>query len=47
MSLEDAECTRSRNRIAWAHGLHDEIAVHEDRLDEARREYAAALHILS
>jgi tetratricopeptide (TPR) repeat protein len=47
MSLEDAERTRSRKRIAWAHGLLGEIAVHEDRIDEARREYAAALDILS
>jgi len=47
MSLADAERTRSRKRMAWAHGLLGEIAVHEERMEDAGRQYAAALEILS
>jgi tetratricopeptide (TPR) repeat protein len=46
-SLEDAERTTSRKRMAWAHGLLGEIAVQQERMDDARHEFDAALQILA
>jgi tetratricopeptide (TPR) repeat protein len=45
-SLEDAERTMSRKRIAWAHKLLGEISMLGDRSEEAEREFEAALHVL-
>jgi hypothetical protein len=46
VSLAAAERTSSRKRIAWAHKLQGEIAMLEDRPDEARREFRSALAVL-
>ena len=46
VSLEHANRTRSRKRMAWAHKLLGDIAVLEDRPDDAWREYQEALHLL-
>jgi tetratricopeptide (TPR) repeat protein len=45
-SLLSAEKTSSRKRIAWAHKLQGDIAMLEDRPDEARREFRSALAVL-
>jgi len=46
ISLEHAERTRSRKRIAWAHKLMSEIAVLDDRPKDAQRECQKAFQIL-
>jgi tetratricopeptide (TPR) repeat protein len=46
VSLEDAERTSTRKRMAWAHKLLGEIAALEDRPEDAGREFGAALRIL-
>jgi tetratricopeptide (TPR) repeat protein len=46
VSLAAAQRTSSRKRIAWAHKLQGEIAMLEDRPDEARREFRSALAVL-
>ena len=45
-SLEHAERTLNRKRMAWAHKLSGEIATLEDRPEDARREFEAAFQIL-
>jgi tetratricopeptide (TPR) repeat protein len=45
-SLEQAERTLSRKRMAWAHKLLGDIAMLEDRPEAGRREFEAALQIL-
>jgi hypothetical protein len=45
-SLLAANRTSSRKRIAWAHKLQGDIAMLEDRPDEARREFRSALAVL-
>jgi len=45
-SLEQSKVTLSRKHWAWAHKLFGDIAVLEDRVPEARKEYEQALSIL-
>ena len=45
-SLSSAKRTSSRKRIAWAHKLQGEMAMLEERPDEARREFRSALAVL-
>jgi tetratricopeptide (TPR) repeat protein len=45
-SLEHAERTTSRKRMAWAHKLLGDIAMLENRPGHARREFDVALQIL-
>ena len=46
VSLEHAERTSSRKRIAWARKILGDIAMLDDRPDEARREFGSALAVL-
>jgi tetratricopeptide (TPR) repeat protein len=46
VSLERAERTLSRKRIAWARKLLGDVAVMDDRPEDARREFSAALQVL-
>jgi DNA-binding winged helix-turn-helix (wHTH) protein/tetratricopeptide (TPR) repeat protein len=45
-ALAQAQATLSRKHVAWAHKLLGDIAVLEERLTDARREYEAALAVL-
>ncbi len=45
-SLQGAEATRSRKHLAWAHKLLGDIAVLEERVEDAQRHYATALGVL-
>jgi tetratricopeptide (TPR) repeat protein len=45
-ALQEAEATRSRKYIAWAHKLLGDIAALEERVDEGERHYTTALGIL-
>jgi hypothetical protein len=45
-SLQQAEQILARKHMAWAHKLQGDIAILEERVEEAQREYAAALAIL-
>jgi tetratricopeptide (TPR) repeat protein len=45
--LQAAEKPRARKYQAWGHKLLGDIAVLEERLEEARREYQTALHVLA
>jgi serine/threonine protein kinase len=45
-SLQLAEKTLARKHMAWARKLFGDLAVLEERLDDAQREYATALAIL-
>jgi len=46
-SLQAAEMPRARKYLAWGHKLLADIAVLEDRMENARREYQTALDALS
>jgi tetratricopeptide (TPR) repeat protein len=46
VSLEQSQATLSRKHWAWGHKLLGDIAVLEERLPDARREYEQALSIL-
>jgi tRNA A-37 threonylcarbamoyl transferase component Bud32/tetratricopeptide (TPR) repeat protein len=46
-SLEAAEMSRSRKYLAWGHKLLGDIAVLEERMEDARREYRTALEALA
>jgi hypothetical protein len=46
VSLQDAERTQSRKRIAWAHKVLGDIAALEDRPGDAQREFNTALNLL-
>jgi tetratricopeptide (TPR) repeat protein len=45
--LQAAETPRARKYLAWGHKLLGDIAVLEERMDESRREYQAALDMLA
>ncbi len=45
-SLQAAEMPRARKYLAWGHKLLGDIAVLEERMEDARREYQAALDVL-
>ena len=45
--LQAAEMPRARKYQAWAHKLLGDIAVLEERIEEAHREYQTALHMLA
>ena len=44
--LETAEASQSHKYIAWARKVLGDIAVLEDRVEDARREYGIALQIV-
>jgi len=46
-SLQAAEMPRARKYLAWGHKLLGDIAVLEDRIEEARREYQTAQDVLA
>jgi len=45
-ALAQAQATVSRKHVAWAHKLLGDIAVLEERVADARRQYEAALAVL-
>jgi tetratricopeptide (TPR) repeat protein len=47
VSLEDAERTSCRKRVVWARKLLGDIAMLDDRPEDARRELGAALAVLA
>jgi tetratricopeptide (TPR) repeat protein len=45
-ALQAAEMARARKYMAWGHKLLGDIAVLEERIEDARREYQSALEVL-